>query len=134
MTAIIFLNAFGAGDVSAQSTKNIRASVPFDFLVGERIFPAGVYYLESISRSNANLLQLRSFETKKRRLLATNELLAAAPQSPKLVFRQIGAKYYLTSIFMTEGASGFTIREKRRQTAKGVNPASVKTVEVAAKN
>ena len=134
MTGIIFLNVFGANEVSAQTLKNIRAEVPFDFRVGERLYPAGVYYLESISQANGSLLQIRSFETKKQLLLQTNELYAAERQSPKLVFYQIGEKYYLTNIFMTEGDAGFSIRTKHRQTEKAKKLPATRKVEVPVKN
>ena len=134
IAGLIFLNVFEAQDVSAQSLKNIRAEVPFDFRIGDKLYPAGVYYLESISRLNGNLLQLRSFETKKQQLLATNETYAGERQSPKLVFYQIGQEYYLMNIFMTEGEAGFSIRTTLRQAEKAKKTTSTKTVDVAATN
>ena len=80
IAGLIFLNAFGSIEVSAQTLKAVRADVPFDFRVDDNIYPAGVYYLESISQSNENLLQLRSLETKKQRLLATDDLYAGKKQ------------------------------------------------------
>jgi len=133
ITGLIFLNAFAANDVSAQTLKAVRAEIPFDFHVGDKIYPAGVYHLESISQLNENLLQLRSFETKRQQLLVTNNLSANRRQSPKLVFYRIGEDYYLTSIFMAEGVSGFAIRSSRR-IESGKKLASTKAVEVPVKN
>ena len=133
IAGLIFLNAFASIEVSAQTLKAVRADVPFDFRVGDKIYPAGVYYLESISQLNDNLLQLRSFETKKQRLLATDDFYTGKQQSPKLVFYRIGEEYYLTNIFMTQGVSGFLIRSSRR-IESGKNLASTKRVEVPVKN
>jgi len=133
IAGLIFLNAFASTEVSAQTMKAIRADVPFDFRLGDQVYPAGVYYLESISQLSDNLLQLRSFETKKQRLLATDDFYTGKQQSPKLVFYRIGEEYYLTNIFMTQGVSGFLIRSSRR-IESGKNLASTKRVEVPVKN
>jgi hypothetical protein len=129
MAGLIFLNGAAVNHVSAQTLKTIRVDVPFDFHVGDKTFPAGVYYLESISRLSNNLLQLRSFETKKQRLLVTDDLYSRERHLPKLVFHRIGEEHYLSNIFMSVGTSGFSIRAPRRvETAKKL--ASTKTVEV----
>ena len=132
IAGIIFLNVLTANDVSAQVLKVIRAEVPFDFYVGDKIYPAGVYRLESISQSNENLFQLRGVNKKNQQLIVTDNLYADRRQSPKLVFYRIGEKNYLTNIFMTNGVSGFSIRLSRR-IESGKNTAA-KPVEVAAKN
>jgi hypothetical protein len=133
IAGLIFLNALMSNEVSAQSLKAIRAEIPFDFRIGDKIYPAGVYRLESVSQTNENLLQLRGVGKKSQRLLVTDNLYADRWESPKLVFYRIGEEYYLTSIFMAEGSSGFSIRSSRR-IESGKNLASIKTVEVPAKN
>lgn len=133
MAGIIFLNGAAVNDVSAQTLKAIRVDVPFDFHVGDKDYPAGVYYLESISQLNSNLLQLRSHKSKRQQLLVTNDLYAGERQLPKLVFYQLGEEYYLTNIFMAVGTSGFSIRSTRKiETAKKL--ASTKKVEIPVKN
>ena len=133
MTGLIFLNVLTANNVSAQSIKAIRAEVPFDFHVGDKVFPAGDYRLESISRQNDNIFQLRSADRKSQRLLATTGILASGRETPKLIFYRIGDRYYLTNIFMEDGNRGFSLRLSRRL-REGGRLASTRIVEVPVTN
>ncbi len=132
IAGIIFLNGFVSNDVSAQSLKSVRVEVKFDFRVGDKIYPAGVYRLESVSLSGDNIVRLSGVE--KEQLLITNLSYADKRQSPKLIFRQIGEEYYLTNIFLADGNWGFSIRPSRRQKENGRKLASTKLVEVPAKD
>lgn len=133
IAALIFLNVSGANDVSAQSLKHIKVEVEFDFRVGDKIYPAGVYRLESVSQSGDNVLRLSNVEKEGQQLIVANLSYADKEQSPKLVFRQIGEEYYLTNIFLTDGNWGFSVRPSRRQRESGKNLAWTKSVEVPAK-
>jgi hypothetical protein len=44
-------NAFG------QAGKTVRANVKFDFQIGDRLYPAGEYRIESMSRESDNILR-----------------------------------------------------------------------------
>jgi hypothetical protein len=134
IAGLIFLNVWGAGDVSAQSVKTLQAEVKFDFRVGDKIYPAGVYRLEAVSQNSDNLLRLRGVGKNNHRLIIANLSYAAKKQSPKLIFQQIGEEYYLTNIFMADGNWGFSVRPSRWQRENGKNLASTKSVEVPAKN
>jgi len=131
---IILLNGLVSGDVSAQSLKPIKVEVKFDFRVGDKVYPAGVYRLESVSPGSDNVLQLRGTEKENSQLIIANLSYAGKRQSPKLVFRQIGEEYYLTKVFLTDGNWGFSIRPSRGQTENAKKLASIKTVEVLPKN
>ncbi len=133
MTAIIFLSALTAQRVAAQTAKFVSAEVPFEFRIGDRIYPAGAYRLESVSETNKNLLQLRGADEKNRRLMITNEWTASRWQTPKLVFHRIGEAYYLKNIFMDEGKWGLSIRLPR-EVEKSNKLASAKIVEVPVTN
>jgi hypothetical protein len=134
IAGIIFLNVWSVPEVSAQGAKSVRAEVAFDFYVGERVFPAGTYWLETISPASDGILLLRGVEKENRQLIFANSDQAGKKQTPKLIFRQIGGEYYLTNIFLTGGTRGYAVPPTRRQKEKGRNLASAKKVEVPAKN
>jgi hypothetical protein len=52
--------------VSGQTSKTIRANVKFDFQIGDRIYPAGEYRIESISQSD-NLMRIGNAPTQTKR-------------------------------------------------------------------
>ena len=137
LAAVIFLNGWSAGEVSAQSPKAVEVEVEFDFRVGDVTYPAGAYRFEAASPSVDNLLHLRSLGKEDRqRLIVAGSINAGRPQRPKLVFRQIGATYYLCGVYLNGDGWGYSLPVPRRGQGKnpaGKNPAG-KTVEVAAVN
>lgn len=132
IAALIFFNVWSAGEVSAQVSKNIEADIEFEFRVGEKIYPAGTYRLETLGQDN--VLRLRSTEKNELSLtVAARAAYSAKKQTPKLVFRRIGEKYYLAKIFLSEDNWGYSIRAPR-QAKSEEKLASAKTIEVRAKN
>jgi hypothetical protein len=136
IAAIIFLNVSSAREVSAQWAKAVRFEVEFDFRIGERLYPAGVYRLESGGAGGENILRLLDVGAKKKKgqLIGTNAAFAAERQVPRLVFRQVGREYYLTNVFLTDGKWGFAVVPSRGQREREKKLAAAKTIEVTLKN
>ena len=103
-------NAFG------QTGKTVKANVQFDFQIGERMYPAGEYRIESISFQSDNVLQIRSVgDANKKQIFLANYSNAGKRRTPKLVFKQYGGNYFLTEIFLDSGQWGYSIPPSRRQ-------------------
>lgn len=103
-------NAFG------QAGKTVRANVKFDFQIGDRIYPAGEYRIESISRQSDNILQIRSVgDANKKQIIVANYSNAGKRQTPKLAFQKYGESYFLTQIVFDSEQWGYSIRPSRRQ-------------------
>ncbi len=120
-------NAFG------QTGKAVKANVKFDFQIGERIYPAGEYRIESISRHSDNILLISSVgDANKKQIIVANHSSAGERQTPKLVFQKYGENYFLTEIFFDTVQSGYSIRPSRRQreSEKNLALASPETIEV----
>lgn len=132
--AIILLNVWGAGDVSAQEMKVIEAEIAFDFRVGDKLYPAGTYRLETANSTGDSVLRLRGEDKNKSRLIFVNSAYAEKNQTPKLVFTRIGEEHYLTNVVMTDGRWNFAVRRSRRQKESERNLAAAKKIEVPAKN
>lgn len=109
-TTALSTNAFG------QTGKTLRANVKFDFQIGDRIYPAGEYQVESISRTSDNILQIRSLGgANKNEIILAGHSNAGKRQPPKLVFQKYGKRYFLTQIVLDSGQWGYSIRPSRRQ-------------------
>ena len=103
-------------NASGQTDKTVRAKVKFDFQIGDRIYPAGEYQVESISGQSDNVLQIRSVaDANKRQIILANYSMAGKRQTPKLVFQKYGESYVLTQIFLDSEQWGYSIRPSRRQ-------------------
>ena len=89
------------GSAFAQSSRLV-ADIPFDFVVGNKVFPAGQYDVRSIGMSGSTL-HLQNTDQKEGMFFTPNYCSSAQPQSEsKLVFDMYGSHYYLSQIW-TEG-------------------------------
>jgi len=103
-------------NASGQTGKTIRANVKFDFQIGDRIYPAGEYRIESISALSDKILLIRNVsDAKTTQIMWANHSNRAKRQAPKLVFLKDGERYFLTHIFLDSGVSGYSITPSRRQ-------------------
>ena len=110
-------------NAAAQTAKTLRANVKFDFQIGERIYPAGEYRIDSISTDNVLLITSVGEATKKQIILAGYSI-GSKGQTAKLVFQKYGESYFLTQIFFDSGAWGYSITPLRRQRESEKNLAS----------
>ncbi len=94
----------------------VEAAVPFEFMVGDRTFPAGTYVFEMATGSpkstdESGVLVIRNRD---RRLYAAVATDVAhddnAHVSPKLVFARNGERAYLANVWHQGNASGLSLR------------------------
>ena len=120
-------------NASGQSGKTVRATVEFDFQIGERVYPAGIYRIESISVQSDNILLIRRVgDPNKQQMFLTNHSIQGKGKTPRLVFQKYGENYFLTKIFLDTDQWGYSIGPSRRQreTEKTLARASLETIEV----
>ncbi len=103
-------------NASGQTRKTVRTNVEFDFQIGDRIYPAGQYQIESIS-DQGHLLRITNVSNRNKTqiILANHSQLATKTQTPKLVFLKDSERYFLTRIFLESGVRGYSIAPSRRQ-------------------
>ena len=126
-TTVLTTNAFG------QAGKTANANVTFDFQIGDRLYPAGNYRIESMNRQSDNILRIRSIgDANKNQMIVATLANAGKGQTPRLVFRKYGETYFLSEIFLDTEQWGYSIRPSRRQreNEKSLALASLETVEV----
>lgn len=89
------------GSAYAQSSRLV-ADIPFDFVVGNKVYSAGQYEIKSIGVSGVTL-SLQNTDRKEGLFFTPNYCSSAKPQSEsKLVFNMYGNHFYLSQIW-TEG-------------------------------
>ena len=111
-----------ATNASAQTAKTLRANVKFDFQIGDRIYPAGEYRIDSISSDN--VLQIRSVgDASRTQFVFANHSNVGKGQPAKLVFQKYGGRYFLSQIFL-DSEWGYSITPLRRQRDSEKNLAS----------
>lgn len=114
----------------------IRASIPFDFIVRGRTFPAGNYWIERVTDDPSGLV-LRNVNNKHEHIVFETESMQdrRAPSRNVLVFNRYGDEYFLSEIVTAgeqdgrELAPSHAERALRREMAQ--NQAEPETVTVA---
>lgn len=97
ITAIAFLaiaNFAMAGTSFAQST-GVRADVPFDFNVGNKLLPAGTYI---IKEQTDHVILIRNHDKPIAAVSLVNGDSKHSPNGGQLMFHRYGGQYFLSEI------------------------------------
>lgn len=94
LSIIVTLAVAGFAGLSAKVT----ASIPFDFMVGNKKLPAGKYTVERHNININGLLFIRSAETKSSAAFLTMDASGKNSPEARLVFRRYGNQYFLAQI------------------------------------
>jgi hypothetical protein len=109
----LFLTLASFGSALAEPQDTTVTTVPFDFVIGDRTFPAGTYTISRIGSDSQHGLHIQSSDGKTNAfLLPTTSAPVASNDEPKLQFRHEGDKYFLTGI--VGGSDVYTVAEGRR--------------------
>ena len=119
-----FFGVFGlllvAACANAQSV-NVKANVPFDFVVDNVTIPAGAYSIQSINDSiGSPTLMIRG--NKVGRLVGSNGAENLNPAATShLLFHRYGNTYFLAQIWVQGERHGRELRQTRRETEMAKN-------------
>ena len=96
-SALLFLTvALCVAGAQAQSTVMLKGDVPFSFVVGNRIYPAGQYTVKELGTEVEGWFGPDAHAFIIRTLPMGDE---SAPQATKLVFHRYGDDYYLAEVW-----------------------------------
>jgi hypothetical protein len=83
-------------------TTNVKANIPFDFVVGDHAYPAGEYTIKSLSQAGP-ALRIDNQDESEQGVTLSNSCNKVQPaEGTTLVFRHLGDSYFLYQIW-TEG-------------------------------
>ena len=100
--------------VQAQEN-GVKADIPFDFVVGNQVLPAGEYLVTPQGSANQAIL-IRSTDSKSAAMTVTFSCASASPsRDTKLVFHTLGGRYFLSQIWAEGYSQG---RELRKSSAE----------------
>jgi hypothetical protein len=100
--------------VFANPTNPLRAKIPFDFTVGGKTLPAGVYRV--IPTTTTNVLLMRSEDGREGVLIQTNGVQTRLNQdNTKLVFRRYDDQHFLAQIWTAEDRTMCELQKSRAE-------------------
>ena len=93
----------------------VKANIPFDFVVGDRVMPAGEYMV--IPTGSTGLVIAISSETKPETALATTFACATSGPSKdtKLVFHSLAGRYFLSQVWVEGYSQGRELRRSKSE-------------------
>jgi hypothetical protein len=118
MLASIIALAFVTALVSnAQTrTQQVRANVPFDFVVGDKTLAAGNYTVATISSNSPDAVSIRSSDGRHQTLRLTNAVNENAKiKNARLVFHRYGNTYFLTQVWAAGSSAGREMRKSKAE-------------------
>ena len=96
----------------AASVDGMRAQVPFDFYVGDRLIPAGEHAVKTLSADEA---ALRVGDGRQSATVLTNSATDRDGRGrARLVFHKCGDQYFLAAVWGADNR-GRTLRESKRE-------------------
>lgn len=101
-----------AGAAHAQYVQHtIQVNVPFEFTVGDKVFPAGDY---SVVATAPNRLDLRNSEQRVVASLLTHSVQSLNPSSStRLLFSTLSGGHALTQVWMQSESTGFELAQPK---------------------
>jgi hypothetical protein len=123
----LFVAALTCPGVHAHTT-TARASVPFQFKVGDTLMPAGDYEIGE-SRDILTVFQTKEKVTAMRLTMPASR--STASPDAKLQFTRYGDEYYLTSVWDAGAKDGRTLMQSKQERALAKKARSVETSRVS---
>ena len=93
----------------AQEKDTVVTTVPYDFVAGGKVLPAGTYKVSRVSSNGSRTLEISSYETGARVLLTPTLFDDTQIGHAQLNFEHAGDKYFLSGIETPIGTYAITI-------------------------
>jgi hypothetical protein len=119
----------------AQEAVNVRAKVPFSFVVGDKTYPAGEYAIQT-AEANTFFLSIKNENGQTQGLTRSHLSISSKPAEPanqaKLVFHRIANTYFLAQVWVGGSTVGREFPRSDRETEMATNRPKTETVIAAA--
>lgn len=130
MIALLVLVGSMAVAAQAQSSgrSELRANIPFEFIVGHKTMPGGQYTISQVNPSSDQaVLQLRSKDGRNAVMIQMNNVIGKANESARLVFNRYGSESYFAEAWTSSEANGLQAPRSKaeraaRQELAGLKP------------
>lgn len=118
MLAVLLTLALATAVATAngQSRYKLTADVPFEFVVGDKVFAAGRYRVSQVG-IGGEALAIRSADSKNNAIRLTSATESQERKSARLVFHRYGNTYFLSQVWEGGDRTGRQLRKSRQEIA-----------------
>jgi hypothetical protein len=93
--ALLAIANFAMAGMSFAQSYGVKANVPFDFTVGNKLLPAGTY---TLMRESSELIEIRNHDKPIAVLTIASKDANKSADGGKLIFHKYGDQYFLSEI------------------------------------
>jgi hypothetical protein len=112
--------------------KGVKADVPFDFVVGDRAYPAGEYILQA-ALNDTGVIRIENVNEFSAAFIPSNPCAKGVPSTEtKLVFHRMAGRYFLYQVWTAGNLAGREFPKGRVEVELAQNRATPDVVIVAA--
>ena len=118
LMVIVGLAMASAAVANGQTGRQVKAQVPFDFIVAGKTLRAGQYDVLNMS-SGGEALSIKTANGKSEAMLLTSPVIDNHQQdtNAKLVFHKYGDTYFLSQVWLSGRANGREIAKSKQERA-----------------
>ena len=113
MALSLLVTSLAALPAAAKSVNGMRAQVPFDFHVGDRLVRAGAYTVKSMT-DNEQMLRIIGDRDSAATTTNSGKERGNGEGRARLVFHKYGDQYFLAAIWGSD-STGRTLSESKRE-------------------
>ena len=118
--------------VARAQQNGVKADVPFDFVVGNRAYPAGEYILKA-ALSDGGVIRIENLNEVSAAFTSSNPCSKVTPSAEtKLVFHRMGGHYFLYQMWTAGNLTGREFPKGRIEVELAQNHETPEVVIVAA--
>lgn len=116
MLMLLAVVALATTSVSAQSSRRIVATVPFNFIVGDKELPAGTYWVQPTTLGSG-ILRIAGTGNSKSTVRLSTLLHRSNAGKGKFVFHRYQDQYFLSEIWQNGESDGRLLMKSNREKA-----------------
>ena len=131
-SAFLGLGLLLAVSAAQAQEPRVKANIPFDFVVGDQVMPAGEYIVDAAGEATPAIL-IRSNGGSGSSIALTFACASAGPsKTTKLVFHTLAGRYFLSQVWAEGYAQGRELRMSKSEKRLAKNGDTPKELVVAA--
>jgi len=129
---LLAVGALLLGSAAFAQEINVRVKVPFDFMLGDKLYPAGQYSVQNVIPDH-QVLRLRNGTSRGAAFILYHSASSQVPaERTQLVFHRLGNTYFLYQVQVAGSALGREFQRSHKETEMALNATDKETVIVAA--
>jgi hypothetical protein len=121
--ALLAIANFAMAGTSFAQSNGVRATVPFDFTVGNELLPAGTY---TIKEQSDHLIVIQNHDKPIAMLSLVNGDSNRSPNGGKLKFHRYGSQYFLSEILCDQANMNLQVPTSKTEKTTALQEAKLR--------